>query len=257
MAAARPLRLLNRLIGIDLGGENGSGGGCSGEDPHSAAERTGVEHVATWIWAINFPRSHPIAALVKRATDVVFSLLLLALLSPVIAAAMLLIKLTSAGPVFFVQPRIGYRCAEFRMYKLRTMVNGAERLQDALASTRGGTFLKLSADPRTTPLGRFLRKYSIDELPQLYNVLRGDMSLVGPRPLLICDLRNFPRHSQMRRFSMTPGITGLWQVSGRSALPDGDRLRLDLEYVDRWELSLDLRILFRTIPTVLTAKGAT
>jgi len=215
-----------------------------------------MDHAATWISAINFPRSHPIAALAKRATDVVLSILLLGLLSPLLAAAMLLIKLTSHGPALFVQRRIGYRCAEFRMYKLRTMVNGADRLEDALASARGGTFLKITDDPRTTRLGRVLRKSSIDELPQLYNVLRGDLSLVGPRPLLVCDLSNFPRHSQMRRFSIKPGITGLWQVSGRSALPDGERLRLDLDYVDRWSLGLDVMILARTIPVVITAKGA-
>jgi lipopolysaccharide/colanic/teichoic acid biosynthesis glycosyltransferase len=216
-----------------------------------------VEHVTTWISAINYPRSHPIAALAKRAIDVVLALLLLAVLWPVLLVAMLLVRLTSPGPALFVQRRIGYRCAEFPMYKLRTMVNGADRVQDTLAQERGGTFLKIKDDPRTTPVGRFLRKYSIDELPQLFNVLLGDMSLVGPRPLLVCDLVNFPRDSQMRRFSMKPGITGLWQVSGRSSLPDAERLRLDLEYLDRWSLGLDLLIFARTLPVVVTAKGAT
>jgi len=195
---------------------------------------------------------------VKRALDVVLSALLLALFAPVLGIAMLLIRLTSRGPAIFLQQRIGYQGQRFSMYKLRTMHDGAERLEDELADgCEDRTFLKVENDPRVTPLGRWLRKTSIDELPQLVNVLRGEMSLVGPRPLLLCDFRKFPRHEQLRRFSVKPGITGLWQVSGRSALPDSERMRLDREYVDRWSLWLDLEILARTLPVVLSTRGAT
>ena len=143
------------------------------------------------------------------------------------------------------------------MHKFRTMAPGADRQQDQLADEQAGrTFLKIVNDPRVTPVGRFLRRYSLDELPQILNVLRGDMSLVGPRPLLPCDFRKFPKHEQLRRFSVKPGLTGLWQVSGRSACTDQERMALDLRYVDEWSLRLDLAILARTGPVVLSARGA-
>lgn len=194
----------------------------------------------------------------KRALDVALSAVLLVLAAPVLGAAMLLVKLTSSGPALFVQQRIGFEGRKFDMYKLRTMRKGAERMQDELASClEGKTFLKIEDDPRVTWVGRLLRKWSIDELPQLWNVIKGDMSLVGPRPLLLCDFRKFPKREQLRRFSVKPGITGLWQVSGRSSLPDSERMRLDLEYVDRWSLGLDLAILARTLPVVISTRGAT
>jgi lipopolysaccharide/colanic/teichoic acid biosynthesis glycosyltransferase len=194
----------------------------------------------------------------KRALDVILSSLLLVLLAPVLGLTMLLVRLTSPGPAIFVQQRIGFQGRQFSMYKLRTMREGAEREEDRLAEDQDGrTFLKIENDHRVTPIGRALRKSSLDELPQLVNVLKGDMSLVGPRPLLLCDFRKFPRREQLRRFSVKPGITGLWQVSGRSALPDSERMRLDIEYVDRWSLGLDLLILARTLPVVLSARGAT
>jgi lipopolysaccharide/colanic/teichoic acid biosynthesis glycosyltransferase len=200
----------------------------------------------------------PIALSLKRLLDVVGGAILLACAAPVILAAAALVRATSPGPAFFVQRRIGYRGREFNMYKLRTMRNGAERLEARLAARRRGQiFLKIPADPRTTRVGRWLRKCSIDELPQLWNVLRGEMSLVGPRPLLLCDFEKFPAAEQWRRFSMQPGLTGLWQVSGRSLRTDEERMALDLEYVERWSLWLDLRILARTIPVVLSGKGAT
>ena len=193
----------------------------------------------------------------KRALDLVLSAVFLVLAAPVLGVAMLLVRLTSRGPAIFVQQRIGFEGRKFRMYKLRTMRRGAERMQDELASClEDRTFLKIEDDPRVTRVGRLLRKWSIDELPQLWNVLKGDMSLVGPRPLLLCDFRKFPKREQLRRFSVKPGITGLWQVSGRSSLPDSERMRLDLEYVDHWSLGRDLGILARTLPVVLSTRGA-
>jgi lipopolysaccharide/colanic/teichoic acid biosynthesis glycosyltransferase len=186
------------------------------------------------------------------------SAVLLVLLAPVLAAVALAVRLSSRGPAFFVQQRVGYRCAGFGMVKFRTMVQDAERHEASLAAGQGAgrTFLKIHDDPRITPLGRWLRRTSLDELPQLWNVLRGDMSLVGPRPLLRSDLERYPRADLMRRFAVRPGISGLWQVSGRSLLPDGARIRLDIEYVDDWSLLGDLRILVRTVGVVLSAKGA-
>ena len=209
-------------------------------------------------WLVQVANLHSRTALkAKRAFDVVAAALLLLLVSPVMLAVALAVKLTSRGPVFFVQKRIGLHCHEFRMLKFRTMVDGAEAAQDRLAQAQvGRTFLKLARDPRVTPLGRFLRRFSLDELPQLLNVVRGDMSLVGPRPVLPCDFDKFPKQDQLRRFSMTPGITGLWQVSGRSACSDEERISLDLRYADRWCLFLDLTILARTVPVVLSGQGA-
>lgn len=199
----------------------------------------------------------PGAEALRRTLDVVLAVLFLALASPLLLLGMLLIRLTSRGPAIFLQARVGHQGRVFRMYKLRTMVDGADRVEDDLAEAcLGRTFLKVQNDPRTTRVGRLLRKLSIDELPQLYNVLRGEMSLVGPRPLLLCDFRKFPRREQMRRFSVKPGITGLWQVSGRSACSDDERVRLDLAYVDRRCLWLDLAILARTLPAVISARGA-
>jgi lipopolysaccharide/colanic/teichoic acid biosynthesis glycosyltransferase len=216
-----------------------------------------MEHIADWSWTLDFPRTRRGALLAKRAIDVIFSGALLIVLAPLLIVVMMAIKASSAGPVLFVQRRIGYRCAEFDMYKFRTMVDGAERHESRLAATHSDrTFLKINDDPRITPFGRLLRRSSIDELPQLCNVLRGDMSLLGPRPLLRSDLQRFPRASLMRRFAMRPGISGLWQVSGRSLLPDADRIRLDIDYVDNWSLTRDLTVLAKTIPVVVTAKGA-
>jgi lipopolysaccharide/colanic/teichoic acid biosynthesis glycosyltransferase len=206
--------------------------------------------------ALELPEAEPRHSRVKRAFDRIAALLLLAACAPLLAAAYVLIRLTSPGPAFFVQRRIGQRCAEFRMYKLRTMRVGAEVEEGTLAAASPGTFLKIENDPRTTAVGRWLRRTSIDELPQLVNVLRGDMSLVGPRPLLVSDFAKFPRGEQLRRFSVLPGITGLWQISGRSRTSDEERIRLDCLYVADWSLKLDCRILLRTIPVVLGGRGA-
>ncbi|HEV8701580.1 MAG TPA: sugar transferase [Candidatus Polarisedimenticolia bacterium] len=193
----------------------------------------------------------------KRQVDVVVSVLLFALLSPLLLVAALGIWLTSPGPVIFVQRRLGYARRIFSMYKLRTMRVGAEKLETMLAAGRPArTFFKVEDDPRVTGLGRWLRKYSVDELPQLYNVLRGDMSLVGPRPLLISEVKHFPFARYGRRFTVRPGMTGLWQVSGRNDCSDRDRLNYDLAYVHEWSFWFDLQILLRTVPVVLRARGA-
>lgn len=199
----------------------------------------------------------PWAASVKRLIDIVGSLFLIVTLTPLFIILMLLIKITTPGPVTFRQRRIGFRCNEFDMYKFRTMVVGAEAMQAELDAGRDLKFFKLHNDPRITPIGRLLRRTSLDELPQLFNVLEGAMSLVGPRPLLISDLSRFPLRGQMRRFSVKPGLTGLWQVSGRSLTSEEERMRLDRDYVSNWSLLLDFRILARTLWAVVTGRGAT
>jgi lipopolysaccharide/colanic/teichoic acid biosynthesis glycosyltransferase len=160
--------------------------------------------------------------------------------------------------VLFTQERYGYNKRRFRMYKLRTMVVDAEARQAGLEAMNeaSGPVFKIRSDPRQTPVGRVLRRWSIDELPQLYNVLRGDMSLVGPRPLPIRDVSRFAEPALMRRFSVRPGITCLWQISGRSELTFDDWVKLDLRYIDGWSLMLDVRILLRTLPAVLRGRGA-
>ena len=140
------------------------------------------------------------------------------------------------------------------MFKFRTMVDGAQALEPQLATD--SAFFKLQRDPRITAVGELLRRFSLDELPQLINVLNGSMSLVGPRPLLLSDLSKFSRRKQMRRFSVKPGMTGLWQVSGRSRCTDSERLELDRQYVNGWRLRLDLKILLKTVRVVLTGEGA-
>lgn len=196
----------------------------------------------------------PIAALAKRAIDIAGSLVLIVLLAPLMLLIAALVRLTSRGPAIFVQRRIGFRCNELGMYKFRTMVANAEELQAELCGE--AHFFKIENDPRITRLGAFLRRSSLDELPQLFNVLQGSMSLVGPRPLLVSDLDRMPMRAQMRRFSVRPGITGLWQVSGRSTTSDEERMRLDREYINNWSLALDFEILARTVGAVLSGRGA-
>jgi exopolysaccharide biosynthesis polyprenyl glycosylphosphotransferase len=197
----------------------------------------------------------------KQVVDFAGALLLLVLLTviPVIPLAALLIKLTSPGPVLFRQLRSGLNGAPFTMYKFRTMVTDAEQRKhelEAMNEMRGPVF-KLSRDPRVTPLGRILRRFSIDELPQLFNVLRGEMSIVGPRPLPVDEVRRFNDLAHRRRLSVKPGLTCLWQISGRNEIVEfKDWVRLDLEYIDNWSLWLDFKILLRTIPAVLLGTGA-
>jgi len=199
--------------------------------------------------------------LTKRILDIALSTTLLLFLAPVMAVTAILIKLTSRGPVLFVQKRVGLNKRRFHILKFRTMGVDAE---DKLAQLEhrnevSGPVFKIKRDPRVTAVGRILRKTSIDELPQLFNVLKGDMSLVGPRPLQMRDYELFTQASpdwQRCRFSVRPGITCLWQVNGRSSLPFEKWMELDLQYVRKWSLSLDLQILAKTIPAVFKGSGA-
>ena len=197
-------------------------------------------------------------ALVKRILDVTLSVALLVVVAPVLVVVALMIKLTSRGPILFRQERIGRNKRRFFIYKFRTMVPNAEKLLPALEvlNEAGGPVFKIRNDPRTTPLGRLLRRASLDELPQLFNVLRGDMSLVGPRPLPVRDYEGFDQDWQRRRFSVRPGITCLWQVNGRSNIGFDHWMRLDIQYLDEWSIWLDVKILARTIPAVLRGSGA-
>jgi exopolysaccharide biosynthesis polyprenyl glycosylphosphotransferase len=198
------------------------------------------------------------AARVKRTLDVLLASLLLLLVAPLMLLIAAAIKLSSDGPVLYRQERFGQHKRRFRMLKFRTMVSDAETLQVSLEALNecSGPVFKIRADPRITPLGRFLRRSSLDELPQLLNVLAGEMSLVGPRPLPTRDVMRFTEPWLMRRFSAPPGITGVWQVSGRSEVQFADWVRMDLQYIDGWSLALDLRILARTVPAVLSGRGA-
>jgi exopolysaccharide biosynthesis polyprenyl glycosylphosphotransferase len=195
---------------------------------------------------------------IKRVLDVLGSSVLLVLLSPFLLLAALLIKLTSKGPILFLQERVGFNKRRFKIYKFRTMVPGAEKMITQLQDLNeaGGPVFKIKSDPRITPVGKLLRRTSIDELPQIFNVLKGDMSLVGPRPLPVRDYEGFNEDWQRRRFSARPGITCLWQVSGRSSIPFEQWMRLDMQYLDEWSLWLDVKILVRTIPAVLKGSGA-
>ena len=195
----------------------------------------------------------------KRVLDFSLSLILLIVLSPLFVVLAVLIKATSPGPVFFSQERVGLHKRRFGLIKFRTMVAGAEEQQadlEALNEASGPVF-KIKADPRLTPLGKVLRRSSLDELPQLLNVLVGDMSLVGPRPLPVRDFEGFDLDWHRRRFSVRPGITCLWQVNGRSSVPFDKWMELDMQYIDQWSLWLDVKILARTIPAVLRGSGAT
>lgn len=196
--------------------------------------------------------------LIKRLIDVSFSLVALLLCSPIMLITAVLIKLTSSGPVFFTQYRLGLNKRLFTLYKFRTMVADADaRLHDLEDRNEvSGAAFKMKNDPRITGIGTYLRKMSIDELPQFVNVLRGDMSLVGPRPLPVRDFNNFDKDWHRRRFTVRPGITCLWQIKGRNAITFDQWMALDLRYIDHWSLSLDLLILAKTIPAVLKGVGA-
>lgn len=196
--------------------------------------------------------------LVKNIFDKIIGLVLGILSLPIILIAAILIKLTSKGPVFFKQTRCTVQGRKFTLYKLRTMYAGAEKMKEELEDENimEGPIFKLDKDPRITPVGRILRKTSMDELPQLWNVLKGDMSLIGPRPPVPKEVKEY-KGWQRRRLSMKPGISGLWQVSGRSGIKGFDKLtELDLKYIDAWSLWLDVKIFFKTIWVVLTMKGA-
>ena len=195
----------------------------------------------------------------KRIVDVVTSLLLLVVLGLPMLLIALSIRLDSPGPVFYKQTRVGLKGQNFQIWKFRTMVENASQLQQKLEAkneVKGGVLFKIKDDPRITKVGRVLRKYSLDELPQLFNVLRGEMSLVGPRPLPVRDVTRFSNASYLIRHEVLPGITGLWQVSGRSDTDSDQVFAWDFAYIQNWSLALDIKILLKTILVVLTNKGA-
>jgi exopolysaccharide biosynthesis polyprenyl glycosylphosphotransferase len=194
--------------------------------------------------------------LIKRMIDVAVSLTGLIILLPFFIIIMFLIKEASHGPAFFKQQRVGYNGRLFNCFKFRTMVADAELLKDDLMkyNEMDWPVFKIKADPRITKIGQFLRKTSIDELPQLLNVLLGDMSLVGPRPPVPEEVKHYDLPS-LRRLRMKPGITGIWQVSGRNSIPFEKWMELDREYIDNWSLALDFKILLKTIPAVLKGSG--
>ena len=193
---------------------------------------------------------------IKRNIDFIVSLLGILFLSPVLAAIALAIKLTSPGPILFCQIRSGLNGRPFQVLKFRTMCVEAEDKKKALLEKNeaSGPVFKIQYDPRITRVGRFLRKYSLDELPQLFNVLKGEMSLVGPRPPIPEEVKKY-NFWQLRRLSMRPGLTCFWQVSGRNRIGFEEWMRLDLRYIDNWSLTLDFLVLLRTIPTVLRGTG--
>ena len=197
-----------------------------------------------------------IRLLLKRMTDVAIAAAGLLVLAPWMAAIAILIRLTSPGPVIFRQVRCGLNGRLFLFYKFRSMVENAEELKKDLEHLNvRETVFKIPRDPRLTPIGRFLRKFSIDEWPQLWNVLRGDMSLVGPRPAVPGEVEQYKRW-QRRRLRMRPGLTCLWAISGRDNVDFETWMKLDMQYIDNWSLALDWKILLRTIPRVLTGRGA-
>ena len=196
-------------------------------------------------------------AATKRAVDILLSAILIILLLPVFIVAALLVKLSSPGPVTFSQERVGLNKKRFRMLKFRSMVVGAEQQQAELEhfNEAVGPVFKINGDPRITKIGKFLRHSSIDEIPQLFNVLKGDMSLVGPRPLPLRDYAGFSEDWHRRRISVRPGITCLWQINGRDHSSFDEWMKLDLEYIDQWSLWLDFQVMLKTVPAVLRGSG--
>ncbi|NTU52442.1 MAG: sugar transferase [Chlorobiaceae bacterium] len=196
--------------------------------------------------------------LMKRVLDLIVSSLALIALFPVFAITALCIVIENPGPVFFVQPRVGKNGRHFRFYKFRSMIVNADKIKAELTAkneSADGVIFKMKKDPRITRTGRIIRKFSIDELPQLINVLKGDMSLVGPRPPLPGEVAQYTLE-QRKRLHAIPGITGLWQVSGRSDIPFTDQVRLDLQYIQSAGVIRDLHLLLKTIPAVLSGRGA-
>ncbi|HEX6186945.1 MAG TPA: sugar transferase [Pyrinomonadaceae bacterium] len=204
------------------------------------------------------PTRHDSRRVVKRAIDIAGALVGLIVLLPVFLIISLAIKLSSGGPVIFSQGRHGRNRRPFRMYKFRTMVNQAEQLQSSLESCNEATgpVFKIKNDPRVTRVGALLRRTSLDELPQLFNVLKGEMSLVGPRPLPVRDVSKIDEGRLLRRFCVVPGLTGLWQVNGRSTVNFEEWMKQDFHYIDNWSLRLDFQILAKTIPVVMKGVGA-
>lgn len=228
---------------------------------HSRAP--GAKHEATQTRRKAFARVASLALsdkprlVLKRAIDLSVSLCLLVLLLPVFLTITILIRATSPGSALFVQERAGKNERKFKLLKFRSMVTGAEHMRYTLEDLNEAEapIFKIRRDPRITPVGRVLRKYSLDELPQLINVLRGDMSLVGPRPPLFSEVERYTPN-QRRRLSVKPGMTGLWQIGGRSDVGFKRCVEMDLKYIDTWSLQTDFRILLKTFRAVIEGKGA-
>jgi exopolysaccharide biosynthesis polyprenyl glycosylphosphotransferase len=195
--------------------------------------------------------------MIKRSFDIIFSIINLIFLMPAMIIISLIIKFTSPGPILFVQNRCGLNGRIFKMYKFRTMVKDAEELKHSLSSKNeiDGPVFKMKSDPRITKIGKFLRRTSMDELPQFINVLKGEMSIIGPRPPLPQEVKKY-KAWQRRRLSMRPGLTCLWQVSGRNNISFEQWMKLDLKYIDDWDLVMDFKILVKTIPAVILGNGA-
>jgi exopolysaccharide biosynthesis polyprenyl glycosylphosphotransferase len=217
---------------------------------HAGAVADGYAHFTT-------VRVTPLELAMKRLFDIAVSAAALVVLSPLLVVVAVLVKVTSRGPVLFRQERVGLLGRRFHMLKFRSMVQNAEALKPSLlsANEQSGPVFKIKNDPRVTPIGRVLRKYSIDELPQLLNVLRGDMSIVGPRPPLPSEVARYEGW-QRRRLSVRPGLTCVWQVSGRSEVSFQDWMLLDMRYIDHWSFARDVGLILRTVPVVLTGRGA-
>ena len=208
----------------------------------------------TLFWKMTVGTSY----LVKVVFDFIFSLLLLILLIPFLVLTAIIIIIDSRGGIFFKQQRIGKKGSPFILYKFRSMAVNAENIKNEISAqneSKGGVRFKIKADPRVTGFGRFIRKFSIDELPQLFNVLKGDMSLVGPRPPLPEEVEKYSEDDK-KRLEIKPGITCLWQISGRSDIPFKKQVELDKQYIDSKSIMLDIIILLKTIPAVLTGRGA-
>ena len=200
----------------------------------------------------------PLQYALKRMIDIAASALGLLVLSPMLVVVAIIIKLTDGGPIFFKQERVGLHGAHFGMFKFRSMVINADALKDKLMAQNemgGGVVFKMKNDPRITSIGRFIRKFSIDELPQLINILRGDMTIVGPRPAVPREVALY-KVWQRRRLSVRPGLTCYWQVSGRNEIGFDEWMQLDLRYVDQWNLKIDFELILKTFPVVLTGRGA-
>ena len=227
------------------------------ELPSGFWPEAGVEHIGGIPVIVLHRESMPRALLLKRALDFIGAVVGLALLGPVMGLLALLIRLDSRGPVFYAAERTGAKGRPFRCYKFRSMISGADRLKQSLRSRneREGPIFKLANDPRITRLGRFLRRYSLDELPQLWNVLLGNMSLVGPRPHPVEEVNQY-QLPHYRRLDMKPGITGLWQITARNSPSFDLNMHLDLTYIENWSLVLDLRILISTVRVLFAPEGA-
>ena len=226
-------------------------------EPPTPARDAAARHVARQA-VLSPPRSESLYLLISRAIDMGIAGFALLLTLPVILLAALAIKLTSRGPIFFRQARAGKEGRPFSMFKLRSMYAGADDDKELFRKHNHlptGPCFKMKSDPRVTTVGRWIRRSSIDELPQLWNVLRGDMALVGPRPLPLDEVRT-DTPEQRLRLAVKPGITCLWQVSGRTEIPYEEWLALDLWYIRNRSLALDLQILIKTIPAVLSGRGA-